>query len=349
MRHISAISEDIDARARSGEFLMLARCVLRGGGVPGAAAKAAEAMRATPRVIEILQKSSVAVGDTTTSGWASQLAPYQPLSDGFVSSLQRFSATDQIAAAGDFYRMPLRTQTAIGSTAAQSPGLSSLAAVPLSAMDFTSARLDPMLASGMLVLTEELASVISPASTALLEQELGKIVGLLADEIVISQIAASTAVSSSASSGFGASQIVADLQDAMAAVDIGRSSRPWWIMPGNVAKTLSLTRDSGGWLFPDLGPTGGTIQNVPVALTDAVSTMILLIDAKTVAFEQEGLQVDSSKDACVQMFDNPTVAEEFLTSMFQNDLRAVRARRWLGAELMRSNGAAIISGVTVTA
>jgi HK97 family phage major capsid protein len=342
---IRSVSTNIDTNAKAAEFVMLMRCLIGANGNRSDAVKLAEAAHATDRVVSIL-RSPVASGDTETSGWASQLAPETPLSQGFVATLPRFSATDTILAAGDFARMPLRTRAAVASTAAKAGAIvSPLAAAPLSSMTFTSATLEPVLVSGMITLTDELVLAVSTAAFALLADEVRKAIGLATDEQFLALITNGTGVNSAGSTGLGATQIVADLLGALNAVDIAKWSKPYWIIPTVVAKKLLMLRDSGGWLFGGLLSPGAEIQGIPVAITDAVSTMILLVDAANIAFEQEALEVDVARDASIMLDDSPTSGQAFLASAFQNGFRVVRARRWFGAELLRSDGASIITGI----
>ena len=337
-------------RAGAGEFLMLTRCLLQGRGRPTDAAAVAKAAHATPRVLGILEKAAVPAGDATTAGWASELSDYRAISAAFIATMPGFSAFDKIYGDGSFLRMPLKVRIAVGSTSGTMAGvISALAPMPIGEMSIAGTTLEPTLVAGGLTITDELAMVTAPAAIALLGDTLREAVGLATDEKFISLITEGTDISSSPSTGLGATQIVADLQDALAAVDIRQRSKPYIIMPGNVAKLLALTRDAGGWLFPQLTPSGGFIQGIPVAITDAVDDKILVIDASQIVAEQEALTYDVATHATLQLDNAPSSGAQQVISLWQNNLRGLRVRRWFGCQLLRSTAVAIISDVTTSA
>ena len=337
-------------RAGSGEFLMLTRCLLQGRGRPADAAVVAKAAHATPRVLGILEKGAVPGGDATTPGWASELSDYRAIAAAFIATMPGFSAFDKIYGDGSFVRMPLKVRISIGSTSGTAAGvISALAPVPIGEMSIAGTTLEPVAIGGGLAITDELAMISSAAANSLLGDTLREAVGVATDEKFISLITEGTDISSSASTGLGATQIVADLQDALAAIDIRQRSKLYIIMPGNVASVLALTRDAGGWLFPQLTPTGGSIQGVPVAITNAVDDKILIVDGSQIAAEQEALTYDVATHATLQLDNAPSSGAQQVISLWQNNLRGLRVRRWFGCQLLRSTAVAIISDVTTSA
>src|SRR5262245_15716607 len=117
VQQVRRVNTDIEVRRKSAEFVQLARCLLLaksqradGLGGPGTALKIAEANRAPESVKNILSKAAVAAGTLTNSTWASSLADYRVIANGFLESLRHQSAFQEILSAGAFRQIPLRTK-----------------------------------------------------------------------------------------------------------------------------------------------------------------------------------------------------------------------------------------------
>ena len=68
----------------------------------------------------------------------------------------------------------------------------------------------------------------------------------------------------------GSADVAADASAALAAITTSASSRLYWLLPPGIAKTLSGVVDSDGRNLYDLGPSGGTLGNIPALVTDAL-------------------------------------------------------------------------------
>src|SRR5262245_36277134 len=122
MKHLGAVSANLENATRVNEFVSLAKYLLQSGatksggsGVMGAV-RLAEQGRATPTVQTIL-RSAVASGGLGDAGWAAELAEYRQLSDAFTASLANFGLFDAMLLDG-FQRVPLRTRLIVSTSVA---------------------------------------------------------------------------------------------------------------------------------------------------------------------------------------------------------------------------------------
>jgi hypothetical protein len=104
-------------------------------------------------------------------------------------------------------------------------------------------------------------------------------------------------------------------------------------------------------MFPDVGPRGGTLLNIPLLTsrtspTDTAGGQIALVDAGGIAYGEGGIEVDSSEEAMVQMQSVPltdsTAAWVSLWQMNRVGVRMVMEANWRTA---RSGSVVILSGV----
>ena len=61
------------------------------------------------------------------------------------------------------------------------------------------------------------------------------------------------------------------------------------------------------------------------------------------------MTTDVVRNATVRLDDNPTSGTTRLVSLWQNNLVGMRAERFFGAAVLRSDGIAVISGMAVSA
>jgi hypothetical protein len=180
-------------------------------------------------------------------------------------------------------RVPLKTRIAISSNAATGSTISELAPKPLSQLGFALALLEPVKVVSFVVVSNELARLVSPAATSMFGNELRRSCAVATDRAFLAALSSSTGVASSASTGMSASQFLADLDTALQAVTIGAGSKLYLIVPPAIWKTIALMRDSAGPVVVD-GVISGIIR---VLASDATDDTGYLVDATQVAYWQE--------------------------------------------------------------
>jgi hypothetical protein len=301
---------------------------------------------------QFVQKAAVAIGGVDTGTWGSALAPFAESSAGFVQSLVPFSAFDRILSDGSFNRAPLRTRVVFASSAAIGSTVDERAPKPVSAMSFSSEYLIARKSISQVIITNELALSMSPASTTRLQAELGKSVALATDTEFLDIISSGTGVASNPSTGLGAEQFFDDLETALAAIETDQYSRLYLIVPPTIAKQLILLRDTAGptthLVFPQMTVTGGTIQGIRVVVTSAATNDGILLDASACTADSGAVTSEVSTKSDVVLQDNPTAGSHQLYSLWANNAQLVRSERFFGVVLTRATGVAVISGMVTT-
>lgn len=136
---------------------------------------------------------------------------------------------------------------------------------------------------------------------------------------------------------------------------------PVFIMSKQIALNLSLMLNALGQReFPDITMNGGTLFGVPVVTSQYLATggspagaYIILINASDIYYAQEGLMVDSSGEASIEMDDAPTQdglagTGASLVSLWQNNLLGIKVERFITWKKRRSTAAQYLSAVAYT-
>jgi hypothetical protein len=122
----------------------------------------------------------------------------------------------------------------------------------------------------------------------------------------------------------------------------GNSSRPVFITsPWGAAYLASLNVD-GTPLFPGVSPVGGSIWGVPQLADAAADNHLILIDGGAVAVSDNGLAIERSDVASLQMTDTPSAGPTNLVSLFQSDSAAIKLTRFLYWSLGHADGVAFL-------
>jgi hypothetical protein len=342
VQDIRALNKSVQLSSAAQDFVAYAKTMMATDFRPKGAATIPDL---SPRLRNILTKTAVPTGTMADATWAGPLgADYKIISDGFISSLQAWSAWDQLFP--DMHRMPLQTRIVVATNSARGNAISELASKPLTSMTFSNSVLQPRKVVSFIVLSKEAVRSIAPAATVLIGNELRRGCALETDSLFLSTLSEGTGVASLASTGPSAAQFLADLGEALDAVTVGADSRLYLIVPPGFWKILALMRDAGGPVMTN-STIGGIIRVVPSDAAEQTATGYL-VDARGVAAENDVVNLLSAEHASVQMDDSPTSGAQTLISLWQNDLVGMRCERWLGCELLRSDSACLITGLTMT-
>ena len=290
------------------------------------------------RVREVLSDLKAAVNPMSLSD-SSALAPYSAMAAGFFGSLSAFSAFSKIYNIGDFQRVPLRTRVVVLTTAPVAEAVSELAAKSVSSGSFASAQLEAQKVAEFLVISNELAKTAAPSAISMLGNELRRACGIAVDAKFLALMAATSGITSAATTGVTSTTILADLTARLTALTIGADSRLWWIVSPKLYKTVSLVQGTGGFLMQD-----NKIGMINVAPSDALTTTAFLIDAKGVAAELDTVKLDSSDKTSLQLDSDPTSGSYQLVSLFQANCTALRCEIKFGALALRSTSVTMLTG-----
>jgi hypothetical protein len=159
-----------------------------------------------------------------------------------------------------------------------------------------------------------------------------------------------TGVSVGTSTGQTAESVRSDLAVLLSAVTTDQTSKLFIITTPLIAKiwaAMGATATNGTPAFPEMGPQGGTILNIPVIASDAVTAgQVILVDATGIAAGSDQIVLSVLQEGSIipdTSPDSPQVASTNVVSLWQNNLSAILAERWWGAEKLRSNCVAAVS------
>jgi HK97 family phage major capsid protein/HK97 family phage prohead protease len=323
-------------------------------------------------VFGILTKANVVAGASVSGNWAAELVGDETsVYADFVEYLRPMTIVGKFGNSGIPalrtvpFRVPLIGQTGGGSAYWVGEGK----AKPLTAFDFSRTTLDELKVATISVVTEELLRKSNPAADAILRDSLAAAVAAKVDTTFIDpSVSASAGVSPASitngvtaitSSGNDADAIREDVR-AMMATFIAANNPPSaavWVMSASTALALSLMRNPLGQKeFADITMGGGTFEGFPVIVSEYMPTVtaggyVALVNASDIYFGDEGgVNVDMSREASLQMLDNPTndtvtPTATSMVSMFQTNSVAFRAERILNWMKRRTSAVAVLDEV----
>lgn len=329
-------------------------------------------------VHRIVTKANVVAGASVSGNWAEDLVGDETaVYADFAEYLRPMTIVGKFGQNGvpNLRRVPFRTAL-IGQTGGgQAYWVGEGKPKPLTAFDFSRTSLDELKVATISVVTEELLRKSSPAADAILRDALAAAVAERIDIDFIDPDKAASAgvspasitngVSAISSAGATADDIREDVR-ALMATFVAANNPPTsgvWIMSSATALALSLmVNPLGQPEFPGITMRGGTFVGLPVIVSEYVPTetggspevttgFVVLANASDIYFADEGgVQVDVSREASLQMLDNPTndtvtPTATSLVSMFQTNSVAFRAERILNWSKRRASAVAVLDGV----
>jgi HK97 family phage major capsid protein len=327
-------------------------------------------MAETPEVAAIL-KTAVNAGTTTDSTWAGPLVNYQIMASEFVDLLRPLTIIGRIPGLRNVpFKVKIPRQT--GGSTVNWVGEGKVK--PLSSLAFDTITMDFAKIAGIIPLSEELVRMSNPSAEALVRNDLAAAITQFMDNEFIDPTNASTDVSP-ASITYGVTPTVATGTTAAALRDdIGtlmsgflqnnlQISSGVWIMSQTTALKIGLMRNSlGTQEFPGINVNGGTFEGLPVVVSENVpytggsptdGGIIVLANAGDILLADDGqVTIDASREASLQMEtapDSPPTASTTLVSLWQHNMMAIRAERYINWAKRRSTSVAYISSAKYAA
>lgn len=358
------------ASAPGVKFARYAMAMYRGEGNPQKAlacfSNEKRWMDSTPEVATVL-KAAIAAGDTTTSGWASELVYNENLANEFIEYLRPMTILGKL---GGLRRVPFNvrmgSQTAPGTAYWVGQGLP----IPMSKPTVGSLSLGIAKIAGLMAIDDELMRSSSPSAELLVRDDLAKTISTFMDVQFVDPNVAAVANVNPASMTNGVTPVTATGTTAAAfntdiATLMGQwgsteidPSKGYFIMTPNQAMRIGLMRSSlGVKIYPELNINGGFLEGLPVIVSNSANipgspdsgNMILLVNPPEILLADDGqVTVDLSNQASIQMLDNPTnqstgaTVATTMVSMFQTHSTALRATRYINWVKRRSNAVVYI-------
>src|SRR4026208_1464278 len=125
-----------------------------------------------------------------------------------------------------------------------------------------------------------------------------------------------------------------------------------------MAVQLSLMRNTlGAKEFPDVNVLGGTFEGFPVITSQYATTagspdgnLVILVNAKEIFLADDGgVTVDSSREASLEMSDDPANDTGTIVRMYQTNQVALRAERFINWARARTSAVAWLQNVSWSA
>lgn len=301
----------------------------------------------TPEVEQMIEfmwsaKAAVAVGTTTDSTWAGPLVVTQPLNE-FLEMLRPKTLIGRIPGLRQVpFNVSIPTQTTGGTYG----WVGQNKPKPVTKADYSTVTVPFAKAAGIIVISEELATLSTPSAEALVRQEMIDGMGAFLDvQFNDPAVAVSANVSPASITNGAATAAASGVTSAAAKLDLsGRvavftaANIPLdgsvWLMNDSNAFGLSISVNALGQpLFPGMTPMGGTLLGMPVVVSNNVSTRVILLHAPSILVADEGgVRVDVSREASVQMDSAPTDTVDATTvylSLWQRNLIGLKAERMI--------------------
>lgn len=323
-------------------------------------------------VYGIVSKANVVAGSSLASNWAEDLVGDETsVYADFVEYLRPMTIIGKFGQGGipSLRRVPFRTPL-IGQTGGgQAYWVGEGKPKPLTAFDFSRTTLDELKVATISVVTEELLRKSSPSADMILRDALAAAVAERIDidfinpakgaSAGVSPASITNGVSAIASSGNDADAIREDVR-ALMATFVAANNPPTsgvWVMASATALSLSLMVNPLGQAeFPGISMSGGTFLGLPVIVSEyfgpvSAGGFVALVNASDIYFADEGgVMIDVSREASLQMLDNPTndtvtPTATSMVSMWQTNSVAFRAERILNWAKRRASAVAVLDEV----
>lgn len=315
-----------------------------------AASQHAEQMGAPSRVVNIL-KTAIPAGSLQVDTSAGGAADLGIASAAFMDSLQSTSSFFALLAGG-MTRVPLRTSVYLSSEPAVGYAVSEGASKPLTRLTMSTVVIPVLKATAMMVVSNEVLRSSSNAAQSFLTAEMRKAAAAAADAAFLARVL--TGATTINSDGGTALLNGSDLKNLLSVVPHHAGSRFYFIAAPDVAISASTLQDTNGmFVHPMMSATGGELLNIPTLVSSAVPAgSLVLVDASGLAGDAEGVTVELSREADVEMVAGdaetlssitPTPAE--LVSLWQTNSTAIRANLWFGVERIRADSIAVLDGI----
>lgn len=358
------------------EFARYVRCLVLARGEPMRALEIAKQhFRDNHRVITSL-KAAVAGGTTTDSTWAAPLVEYTTMASEFIEFLRPQTIIGKFGLNGvpSLRRIPFNVRMGRQTSGGTGYWVGEGKPKPLTKFDFDEVNLRWAKVANIAVLTDELVRFSNPSADTIVQQALADALRERMDIDFIDPDKTESANVSPASitngvvgitaSGTDADAVRADVEAVMQKfidANIAPTSGVW-IMSSTNALALSLMQNALGQpVYPNITMNGGTFAGLPVITSEYVTQVanssgspVILVNADDVYLADDGgIQIDASREASLQMLDNPTNDSSngtatSMVSMFQTNSVALRAERMINWKKRRAAAVQMIVAAQYT-
>jgi hypothetical protein len=277
-----------------------------------------------------------------------------------VAAQEFFAAVQQQSIIGRLQgrvELPLNTRTLGIVSGATAHWVKTKSPKPVSRLSLSGEVLQPRKTAALIVTTKEVVERSNPQTEARFNADLQRACVELLDQTFIDPTNLGSADESPASITNGATPIASsgepglDIAALIAAFE-GDLASAYFITDPTTATQIALARDaSGGFMFPDVGPRGGSLLGIPLLTSrssprDSSGGILVLLDASAVGVGVEGARVARSEQATLQVNDvpdDPVSATSVQVSLWQSDLVAFLVELLANWKLARPGAVAVVT------
>ncbi|QXQ08269.1 phage major capsid protein [Sphingosinicellaceae bacterium] len=319
----------VSMHPRGSGFVKMAMAMIAGRGDLLESAAWSEVHNGATAPATTVLRAAAAFGGIYPDEWGGALyTAYQSLAVEMIGLIEQKSVVGQLS---NLRRIPLGTRVGIAVSGPNASWIGQGVAIPVSAMGFTDAPLDPLKLGSLIVLSEELARSTSPAVEPLLRTTMVNAISERLDRSFLDPTNPGLPEIEPASITFGVTPTpggaddAADLAALVAAFqgDIGAA-----YIVTSPAKLATMV----GAAWPDLSVRGGSFGGFPVIATKAAEGNLIMVDPTGIAYGSDLLTLDKSGAASIQMDDSPVAGESQLVSLWQANLvalRGIQSANWI--------------------
>lgn len=337
MERVADLTEKYLTQDKARAYVQFVKNLAAAGGNLGQARAMFTHANPQSKHIDLIQRASVSAG--TTTGWGAELAPLEPLAGAFLDLIRPRTIIGKLA---QVRRVPFRVRMPAQVEGVKPGWTAEGRPILVGKGEFETLNLQHSKIGGIVVLTKELVESSDPKAELVMQRDLGAGIIEFSDQQFIDPTVAEIEDTSPASITHGAPEVestgttAAQVEDdfgkmAQSLIDAGVNlTDPYWIMSPATALHLTKLRGAGGTrIFPDVGLTGGTILEIPVIVSAGAGTTVVLLDAAEILLADDGLELTTAEHANLQMSDAPVDGEATMVSLWQLNLVAVKAVRFI--------------------
>lgn len=300
-----------------------------------------------------LEKSQIVeVVKAGVAGVRTSDLPFNDVVADFLETIRPYSILSRL----DRIRMvPSRTRSIAFGAGTRASVVAEHKPIPMSKVAFLGLTVEPVKVAALSVVTKELIQSQARGVDEAIADDLAAAVGEAENAAFFSPDAVGSVMHGAphaASAGTTLANVDADLQKAMELLTAakGKLRDAVWVLSPEAAGKMAAMRGTGGALaYPDIGPNGGQIMQIPAITSESAAGYLGLLD-------QRGLLVNSdarttialSHNTTLQMTDAPTTAPAApveLVSMFTTESVAFKAVLYRGWQARAGAGAYIAGGI----
>ncbi len=313
-------------------------------------------------------KATIPGGTTTGVTWAAPFMDPTNLSNEFIDFLRPMTIIGKLGPR--LRQVPFNVRILTQSSGGDSYWVGEGAPKPVTKFDFAAITHLYHKVASITVITEELARFSSPSAERIVRDSLAQAQTARVDIDLLDPTTSAVSGVNPASltygvtprtpSGVTSDSARADIAGLIKAYldDNQNVSSLVLVMPASLALSLSVMVNSLGQAeFPGISMDGGTLMGIPVITSQYVANqsgagnLVVAVNAQDILLSDDGqVTVDASREASIQMLDNPTTSSATGTattsvSMWQTNSIALRAERYITWSKARSTAVKFIDDV----